>query len=348
PRGGGAVVERGQPGGGYVRGPGPGAWMPARPPGATCGAAARSVVRKSLRPSEPQGRGGVRLSLNHKAAYRKLRPNAPRGAPAFAETVNSMLSGRSPGRSAPSPAAGAPGGDARTPGNRRRRWRGKGTPPTLRATSPFAARTERKDVFLPTQWGGGPRSGGGVRRSLPPPSGRRGPGAPERSAGPRAGDEGRRPPLTPPALRATSPFAARTGKKPVFLRRGEGAREAVEGPDAHLIQRRVQGAEGGDRQFAGGEEGGRVDAFEVVGGGVIVRMEVDAEIDERDPRRVERRMVRGLDPVVRPAVGRRVLAEGQRHSADRGDRLEDGAQGRRLVGPDRPQPPVVGPAGHVE
>src|SRR5690606_39163251 len=115
PRGGGAVVERGQPGGGYVRGPGPGAWMPARPPGATCGAAARSVVRKSLRPSEPQGRGGVRLSLNHKAAYRKLRPNEPRGAPAFAETVNSMLSGRSPGRSAPSPAAGAPGGHARTP-----------------------------------------------------------------------------------------------------------------------------------------------------------------------------------------------------------------------------------------
>src|SRR5690606_11824948 len=101
PRGGGAVVERGQPGGGYVRGPGPGAWMPARPPGATCGAAARSVVRKSLRPSEPQGRGGVRLSLNHKAAYRKLRPNAPRGAPAFAETVKSKLSGRSPGRSAP-------------------------------------------------------------------------------------------------------------------------------------------------------------------------------------------------------------------------------------------------------
>src|SRR5690606_15077449 len=130
PRGGGAVVERGQPGGGYVRGPGPGAWMPARPPGATCGAAARSVVRKSLRPSEPQGRGGVRLSLNHKAAYRKLRPNEPRGAPAFAETVKSKLSGRSPGRSAPSPAAGAPGGDARTPdpplgeGGTANRWRG--------------------------------------------------------------------------------------------------------------------------------------------------------------------------------------------------------------------------------
>src|SRR5690606_40869161 len=115
PRGGGAVFERGQPGGGYLRRPGPGAGMPARPPGATCGAAARSVVRKSLRPSEPQGRGGVRLSLNHKAAYRKLRPNAPRGALAFAETVKSKLSGRSPGRSAPSPAAGPPGGHSRTP-----------------------------------------------------------------------------------------------------------------------------------------------------------------------------------------------------------------------------------------
>src|SRR5690606_33454780 len=96
-------------------------------------------------------------------------------------------------------------------------------------------------------------------------------------AGPSAGDEGRRPPLTPPALRATSPFATRTGRKggggvaALPARLGAGAANRVAGVLLGQLFLHAPLAAGhadplARGQPAGGPRRGAADALVQIGG----------------------------------------------------------------------------------
>src|SRR3990172_11225781 len=99
---------------------------------------------------------------------------------------------------------------------------------------------------------------------------------------------------------------------------------------AALRQARVEGAERLDDRVGRVAEEPRIDAIGGIGRLVIVRVVLDAEVDEWNPRLVERGVVRRVRPVVQPPAPRLGAVVPEQES-DRGAAL-DVEQDRCLPG----------------
>jgi hypothetical protein len=144
--------------------------------------------------------------------------------------------------------------------------------------------------------------------------------------------------------------ARRAGGWRAALSAGPPARapRAATGPRRDAIQLRVEAPDDEKRRARGIHVERRVGARGRVARPVIVGVVLDAQVDERDARLVERRVIRLGGPVVAARAVRVVVAEAQAHRRLGGHLLERRAQPRPSRRARRPQ--LVGGAAreHVE